>query len=315
MQLKNILFFSDTINNVSELPCQEELKRHGLSLFCNPIHYNKELSLEETLLVADTKTGVSYAVHNQIPYIEKWTEAQMSASSFKPVCYYDDILSLTYGYLENQWRRAHHLPLTIATTSRIHLQELTLEDIPVLYQIRETESIRKILPPLDSLEIELEKHRHYITCQYEFFDYGLWGVFLLDGTLIGQAGIENMEYNGNTMLELSYLIAKKYQQQGYATETILSIYKYVSESLEINQLAARIAGNNLPSIRTAMNLGMKRKESTLYRGFQCNYYIQENIHDFLIFYESEQKRRKAAKSAFQSARKHPVQKVYGRYFE
>lgn len=314
MHLKNLLFFSEHMNEISELSCYQDLKKHGLSLFLNTIHDIKKLSPYETLLVADSRLGVSYAVQTQIPYIEKWTEGQVSSSVQKPVCYYDDIAHLDYKYLENQWKRAHHLPLVIAATKRIQLRELTLEDIPGLYQIRKTESMKKVLPALDSLETELEKHRHYIACQYEFFDYGLWGIFLPDNTLIGQAGIENMEYHGQVMLELSYLIAPDYQQQGYATEAILAIYQYIEKSLQLNQLAARIAKNNLPSIRTAMNLGMKRKESTLYCGFDCNYYIQDNIHDFLVFYKSEQKRVKAARAAFQSAKKNPVQSVYSRYF-
>ena len=69
----------------------------------------------------------------------------------------------------------------------------------------------------------------------------------------------------------------------------------------------------MPSIKTAMNLGMKRCEEVEHLGFPCNYYIIDDIKDFVVRYHSEQKRAKAAKSAFRNAMKHPVQEVYSRY--
>lgn len=313
MNLDTILFFSDTYEQEPKLVFLEQLHQDGCHVYWNPAH-SASLSLDKanTLIVTDHELGAAYANHNQIPYIEKWSDTY-SHLSRKPVCYYDDISQLTVDYLENQWKRAHGLPATISNTQRLILRELSNQDIPYLYKIREKNEILAHLPPLESLETELEKHTYYIKNQYEFFDYGLWGVFLQNGTLIGQAGIQNHEYHNRSMLELSYLIDPEYQKQGYATEAILAIYQYAIDHLECNQMIAIIAKNNLASIKTAMNLGMKRMESIEYLGKSCNYYVNDNLSDFLVFYQSEQRRVQAARSAFAYAQEKPVQEVYKPY--
>lgn len=346
MQLNTLLIFSNEYTETSDFSFSNELKNRGIHITTNPAlnhEFRKILDPNRTLVVTDNEVGCNFAIQHNIPFILKWNENNLcftqstnSLKTTKPTCYYDDIQLLDYQYFLNQWKRSHHFPLTIAKTGRIELRELTMEDIPVLYQLRKNDSFSKTLPALDSLEVELEKHLHYIPYQYEFFDYGLWGIFISDSEpthlphntplktkkeqcnahpntiLIGQAGIENIEYQDETLLELSYLIHPHYQRQGYATESILAIYRYITESLELNKAIAIIAKNNLPSIKIAMNLGMKRKESVMHCGFDCNYYVIDNIHDFLVCYDSEQKRVRAAKSAFQKAVKKTVQSVYSR---
>lgn len=313
MKLDTILFFSDTYEHEPDLIFLKKLHENGCHVYWNPEH-SATLSLDKstTLIVTEHELGAAYANHNHIPYIEKWCDTY-SYLCQKPVCYYDDIRQLTVEYLENQWKRAHRLPLTIAHTKRLTLRELTNYDIPYLYKIREKKEILAHLPALESLETELDKHNAYIKNQYEFFDYGLWGVFLHNGTLIGQAGIQNHEYHNSSMLELSYLIAPEYQKQGYATESILAVYQYAIEHLECNQMIAIIAKNNLASMKTAMNLGMKRMESVEYLGRFGNYYLNDNLTDFLVFYDSEQRRAQAARSAYAYAQEKPVQEVYKRY--
>lgn len=313
MYLDTIIFFSDVCQLKPLNRLLADLTTSRRKIYWNPsIDDTLILNPKHTLIVTDNEYGSSYANRYEIPYIEKWSESYSSLPQ-KPVCYYDCMSQLTSDYLTNQWKRAHGLPLTISNTARLILRELTTKNIPALYAIRERDEILAHLPAMDSLESELEKHTSYIKNQYEFFDYGLWGVFLKNGTLIGQAGIQNKEYQDKCMLELSYLIAPEYQKKGYASEAIIAIYEYAIERLECNQMIAIIAKNNLASIRTAMNLGMKRQESVEYLGHDCNYYINDNLSDFLVIYKSEQKRVRAARSAYDYAQKKPVQEVYTRY--
>lgn len=314
MNLKYILFMTQT--KMNELSCQllHNLELMEIETVWNPVEEEvHSIPPKAALVVSDTELGAQFAANHQFPYILKWDETNSVSPTPKPVCYYDQIESLTCEYLINQWKRAHHLPLTITESRRIILKELTLENMETLYAMRDLKTMRAFLPAQDTLANELEKHKHYMKYQYEFFDYGLWGVFLKDGTLIGQAGIQNQEYHDKTILELSYLIAPEYQRKGYATEAILAIYDYVVSNLQQDRLLAIIAKNNLASIKTAMNLGMKRCEEVEHLGFLCNYYLIEDIEDFTARYHSEQKRVNAAKSAFRSAMKHPVQEVYSKY--
>lgn len=314
MNLKNVIFFtSETLDETSK-KLLHQLEFMDVTPFWNPTGEDLlQIDINQSLIVSDTASGSHYAAKQGIPYIEKWNEALQNNDSPKPVCYYDAISALHYPYLLNQWKRAHHIPIEAITSNRLVMKELSIEDYKELYTIRQNPSIQAKLPALESLETELEKHQHYIQYQYEFFDYGLWGLYRKDGTLIGQAGIQNHEYQNETWLELSYLVAPEYQRNGYATEAILAIYEFVVNDLEINRLLAIIANNNLPSIRTAMNLGMKKKEAAKHQGFDCHYYVIDNINDFLVCYKNEQKRVNAAKSAFKKAMKHPVQEVYSRY--
>lgn len=314
MKLSLVIFYS--LRSLNHISCKllENLTLMDIRYYWNPSPADViSLNPKETLVVSDTLEGISFAEHHHLPYIQLWDETSVPSQTARPVCYYDRIESLSCAYLENQWRRANHLPITVAKNSRLNLTELTLDDYRILYKILKDETIAPKLPPLDSLEIQLEKHQQYITYQYEFFDYGLWGIFRKNGELIGQAGIQNYEYHGKTMLELSYVIAPAHQRKGYATEAILAIYEYIITNLEQNQVLAIIAKNNQASIKTAMNLGMKRHEEVEHLGFCCNYYILGNIKDFLVCYEKEQKRTIAAKSALRSALKKPVQEVYTKY--
>lgn len=314
MKLDTVLFFSEQTCNDRNLILCYSLQKKNVTVFWNPdMQEFTEYSPPSTLIVTDTDCGIQFAKQHQIPYIQKWTD-ELETNEPKPICYYDKTESLSYEYLVNQWKRANHLPWTIAETSRTTLRELTVEDIPALYALRSNPSIVSFLPELDSLETELEKHKNYIKYQYAFFDYGLWGIFLKNGILIGQAGIQNIEYQDETALELSYLIAPEHQRKGFATEVLLSILHYVSSSLEINKLIAIIAKNNLPSIRTARKLGFLCAEAVTHFGYDCNYYVLDNIKTALSDYQLEQKRINAAQSAYRNAQKHPVQQVYSRYW-
>lgn len=50
-----------------------------------------------------------------------------------------------------------------------------------------------------------------------------------DNKVIGRAGIENREIDGELQKELGYLIGKPWQGMGYAAEACLAILDYVKE--------------------------------------------------------------------------------------
>lgn len=65
---------------------------------------------------------------------------------------------------------------------------------------------------------------------YGFFEHGLWLVIRKeDNKVIGRAGIENREIDGELQKELGYLIGKPWQGKGYAAEACLAILDYVKE--------------------------------------------------------------------------------------
>ena len=105
---------------------------------------------------------------------------------------------------------------------------------------------------------------------YGFYNYGLWLVFLKDtNKLIGRAGIEHREIDGEMCHEIGYLIDKKYQRNHYALEACKFIVDYAFEEVGVSSLVACINKNNIPSIKLVENLGFSEYktvgEDVLYR--------------------------------------------------
>jgi RimJ/RimL family protein N-acetyltransferase len=112
------------------------------------------------------------------------------------------------------------------------------------------------IEPLYERKKEEEFTRNYIKNMYGFFGYGLWLVILkADGRIVGRAGIEHREINGETVQELGYLIGKPWQHMGYAKEACLAIIEYCVEELGIGQLYLCSHKENIPSLSLAEKLG------------------------------------------------------------
>ena len=62
---------------------------------------------------------------------------------------------------------------------------------------------------------------------YRFYNYGIWTVIeKTTGDIIGRAGIENGEYEGRAILELGYLIDRKWQGRGLGKEAARACTEY-----------------------------------------------------------------------------------------
>ena len=177
-------------------------------------------------------------------------------------------------FLEKVWQRYHHLPWEIARTPRCIIRELSLDDLDALFELYGDEEITKYTEGLYLYEEEKEFQRAYINNMYRFYGYGMWLVFSREtGELIGRAGLEHREYNGEIELELGYVIGTRFQRQGYAMEVcqrILGIAKEITDFPRINCL---IEEENKASIGLAEKLGFVWEETMDLQGKTMKRYI------------------------------------------
>lgn len=160
----------------------------------------------------------------------------------------ESLAELDIEYLERVRRRYNHIPWDIGETDRCLIRELSLSDLPVLYELYDKPGMTDFVEPLYDYETELEYQKAYIENMYGFYEYGMWLVFSKEtGKLIGRAGLEHDE--------MGYMIAPELWNQGYATEVCRFIIDYARENTNFEELYCRIDERNEASVRLAKKLG------------------------------------------------------------
>ena len=165
------------------------------------------------------------------------------------------------NFLEKVYQRYHHIPWKIAETERCVIRELSLDDLDALFELYGDEEIVKYTENLYPYEEERDFQVAYINNMYRFYGYGMWLVFSKEtGELIGRAGLEHREYNGETELELGYVIGTKFQRQGYATEVCQRILGIAKEMTDFPRINCLIESENEASIRLVEKMGFSHLE-------------------------------------------------------
>lgn len=160
----------------------------------------------------------------------------------------ENLAELDIEYLERVRRRYNHIPWDIGETDRCLIRELSLSDLPALYELYDKPGMTDFVEPLYDYETELEYQKAYIENMYGFYEYGMWLVFSREtGKLIGRAGLEHNE--------LGYMITPELWNQGYATEVCRFIIDYARENTDFEELYCRIDERNEASVRLAKKLG------------------------------------------------------------
>lgn len=142
-------------------------------------------------------------------------------------------------------------------TERLYLREMTVQDLPGIYEIYGQENTTRYMEGLcPDKKKEYEFTKAYIENMYKFYGYGIWMICLKENDIIiGRAGLSNREIDGENRLELGYVIGKPYQHEGYAYEACQAICKFVKDRLYEDTIIAMIREDNSVSICLAEKLG------------------------------------------------------------
>ncbi len=177
--------------------------------------------------------------------------------------------AVTDKFLDLVWARHHKKPLEIAETERLIVREMATDDIEAMYELYAYPGMTEYVEPLYEYEEELEFTRDYIENMYGFYGYGLWLVFRKkDGVLVGRAGLENRVIDGETQVELGYMIGSPFWHNGYAKECCKAIidYAFSEEGPALERLALCARSDNAASIGLALKLGFSLYAENLSEG-------------------------------------------------
>lgn len=228
----------------------------------------------ECIVIEDSSHGVTAATTAGIPTIGFINENSGKQDLSLANVLIEGFDEIDYNFIHTIYLRGNGLPVTITTTKRLIIRELSVEDITQIYKIYSNPEVKKYIDDIDEyLENEIEKHKAYIRNVYNFYGYGLWGVFSKEtGDLIGRCGIQNSFINGTNEIELGYLLDRNHWGLGYAIECVKAIFKYAFNELSLERIVAVIDPLNLRSIKVAEQAGMK-----------CVSHIERNNRNYLFY--------------------------------
>ncbi len=228
----------------------------------------------ECIIIEDSCNGVRAAEAAGIPSIGFINEHSGKQDLSKAYILIEGFDEINHHFVENTYLRANGKPITIAITNRLIIRELTINDITRMYQIYQNSEVKKYIDDLDDyLEDEIEKHKAYIKNVYNFYGYGLWGVFSKGtGDLIGRCGIQNKIIDGREEIELGYILDINHWGNGYAVECTKAIITYAFHELDINRIVALIDPLNTRSIKVAERIGMIKERYVMKDGRNCYLY-------------------------------------------
>lgn len=251
--------------------CAALLEKAGYQVFLEKEPEETGCCPRECMLVTDCPEMFAKGKRRGFACVFYTGEGSTEGGNFQAEYAVESLEALTPFYAEMIYCHTRGLPCTIARTERLFLREMTVEDVSRLYEIYQEPEITRYMENLYEDEAEeVEFTRAYIQHMYRFYQYGMWSVCLKDGYLIGRAGISHREINGESQLEVGYVIDKKYQRRGYALEALREVVKYAQNHLGAEFLNAFIRVGNSASVGLLKKLGASC-------GYKVSYLLTETI--------------------------------------
>ena len=146
-------------------------------------------------------------------------------------------------------------------TKRLYLRQMTIADFNDVAEMLMDERVMYAWEYTFSNE-DVEDWINKNIQKYEQYNMGY---FLLQdkstGIIVGQAAITPDTINGESHLEIGYILKHKFQGMGYATEAARGLIEYASKYLSVSQVIFEIRPENVASIKVAERLGAKQNGS------------------------------------------------------
>jgi RimJ/RimL family protein N-acetyltransferase len=152
--------------------------------------------------------------------------------------------------------------LEVIRTDRLVLRPFVLDDLDALAEVLSDPEVMRYVGAGEArgrTRAETEK-----TLRTLIADYGRWGHGLLAvttseenrGRPIGWCGLIRWDLDGQTEVEVAYVLGRAYWGKGYGTEAAAAVRDYGLRGLGRRRLVSLIYPENLASIRVAEKNGM-----------------------------------------------------------
>jgi HAD superfamily hydrolase (TIGR01509 family) len=223
------------------------------------------VSKNECIIIEDSCNGTVAGVSAGIPVLGYVNEHSGNQDLSKAFLLIEGFEEIDFKFIENTYKRANNIPITIAITKRLLIRELSVNDIPSMYEIYQNPEVKKYITDIDDyLENEIERHEAYVKNVYNFYGYGLWGIFSKDSDqLIGRCGIQHTIVNNREEIELGYLLDVNHWGFGYALECTKAVIDYAFSKLNMTRIIAIIDPLNERSIKVASRIGMEKESKII----------------------------------------------------
>jgi ribosomal-protein-alanine N-acetyltransferase len=131
---------------------------------------------------------------------------------------------------------------SILETKRLMLRPLTMDDLNALAALYSDPEVRRYFPDRTLIYEETKKELEWIIeVYYGRHGFGLWATIHKEtGVFIGRCGLLPWTIEGQSEVEVAYLLARAYWGQGLATEAAQAILEYGFERLPVARLICLI---------------------------------------------------------------------------
>lgn len=238
-----------------------DLKRNSINLFCIDTNLKTEykrpqIEKQASIVITDNESIVKECYDLHVPCIAYESRMVENQDLFRANMLVEGFMEVDYVFVLEVYQRFYQLPVAIATTNRLLIREMKVEDLDELYILYEDASMTRFLEPLYEKEEEIEFTKAYIKNMYGFYGYGMWSILdKKSGKLVGRAGLNNREVDGEIQIELGYMIGAAYQRQGMAFEACQEILRFAVEKLDCMFVNCFIHPENMASIQLVKKLG------------------------------------------------------------
>jgi RimJ/RimL family protein N-acetyltransferase len=149
-------------------------------------------------------------------------------------------------------------PMVILETDRLILRHLKTDDLDALYRLYSDPQIRAHFPDGTRTFAETrEELEWFLRGHPDRPELGLWATIeRSSGAFLGRCGLLPWTIDGQSEVEVAYLIDKSRWGEGLATEAARGIVQYSRDVLGLKRLICLIMPGNAASAAVAGKMGM-----------------------------------------------------------